>query len=384
MPDAEDYGDSLACNTLSNVAKFNNGLRLPNLQRMGLGNVTDVEGVPPINQPIASYGRLQEQASGKDTTTGHWEMAGLILDKPFRVYPDGFPEELMQTFVERTGCKGYIGNCPASGTEIIERYNAEHERTAYPIVYTSADSVFQIACNVDVVPVELLYEWCETARALLGDEYNTSRVIARPYEKTPEGLKRISGLRKDYSVLPPRPTLLNKVQEQNGRVIAIGKIEDIFVGSGITHSVHTGSNREGLELTLQAIERQLDLESISFGKGSQKTVQRELVFVNLVDTDTLFGHRNDAEGYGKALEEIDGFIGEIVSRLDDADMLIITADHGCDPTQPGTDHTREMVPFLGYSKAEKPTFLGTKKSFDYVAMTAGSWLELQDVSSAVS
>ena len=378
MPDAMDYGDSSACNTLSNVASFNRGLNLPNLSRMGLGNITEVSGVPSLQKPVASYGKMLERSEGKDTTTGHWELAGLVLEKPFKVYPRGFPEAFMQAFVRETGCKGFYANCPASGTAIIEEYNEQHKKTGYPIIYTSADSVFQIACNIDVIPLETLYHWCEKARALLGDEYNTSRVIARPYQETAEGLARIAAQRRDYSVEPTSDTLLNLVEQANGKVIAIGKIEDIFVGSGVTHAVHTGSNKEGLELTLSVINREIDLKTIRVSERAELDDEHELIFINLVDTDMLFGHRNDAEGYGRALEEIDRYIGEMLPSISEDDLLLITADHGCDPTQKGTDHTREIVPIIEYSKNITPTDLGIKSSFTYVARRSAQWLGLTD------
>jgi phosphopentomutase len=374
MKDAEAYGDLPTCNTLANVASFNDGLFLPNLQAMGLGNITEVAGVPPVKNPIASWGKMEELSEGKDTTTGHWEMAGLVLDTPFRVYPQGFPDEIMEAFVERTGCGGYIGNIPASGTEIIEKHHEEHSSTGYPIIYTSADSVFQIAVNIDVIPVETLYEWCEIARELLDDEYNTSRVIARPYRATESGLQRDSALRKDYSVEPMKPTILNLVQERGGRVLAIGKIEDIFVGSGVTHAVHMGSNREGLELTLAALKQGLVLDEIGVNGYGAEPVNSELIFINLVDTDMLFGHRNDAAGYGNALEEIDRYMAELLPLLGPDDLLMVTADHGCDPTHPGTDHTRELVPIIEYTPAGDAQDLGTKPSFTYVAHRTAQWL----------
>jgi len=379
MPDAEKYGDSQACNTLANVASYNEGLDIPNLQKLGLGNITNIMGVPAVSNPLASYGRMQELSEGKDTTTGHWEMAGLVLDKPFRVYPNGFPDELMNEFVTRTGCKGYYANCPASGTAIIDQYNEEHKTTGYPIIYTSADSVFQVACNIDVIPIETLYQWCEIARTLLGDEYNTSRVIARPYQETANGLTRISSLRKDYSVEPMKPTILNLVQEASGRVIAVGKIEDIFVGSGVTHAVHNGSNKEGLEQSLSIIERTFELDSIKLTTALEDVVEHELVFINLVDTDMLFGHRNDAVGYGNALEEIDEYMEKILSSLNEDDLLLITADHGCDPTQPGTDHTREYVPIIEYSKNMNPVNLECKSSFTYVARRCAEWMGVSGI-----
>jgi len=379
MPDANKYGDSSACNTLSNVSSFNGGLNLPALQSLGIGNVTHVQGVPPNDKPIASVGRMLEKSEGKDTTTGHWELAGLVLDKPFQVYPDGFPGELMDKFVSETGCKGYYGNYPASGTAIIEKFNSDHKVTAYPIIYTSADSVFQIACNVEIVPLDTLYVWCEIARSLLGDEYNTSRVIARPYKEAPTGLMRLAGQRKDYSVMPPHPTLLNMIEKNNGRVIAVGKIEDIFVGSGITHAVHTGSNKEGLDLFLSLTRGEYDIEKISLSDRVVDSRDQELIFINLVDTDMLYGHRNDALGYGRALEEIDCYLAKILPQLGDDDLLLITADHGCDPTQKGTDHTREMVPIIEYGSSITPVDLGEKSSFTYVARRSAEWLELPDI-----
>jgi phosphopentomutase len=374
MKDAEAYGDLPSCNTLANVAAFNDGLHLPNLQKLGLGNIIEVQGVPPIENPIASYGKMEELSEGKDTTTGHWEMAGLVLEKPFRVYPNGFPPEIMEAFVQRTGCGGYIGNVPASGTAIIELHHEQHSASGHPIIYTSADSVFQIAVNIDVVPIETLYHWCEIARELLGDEYNTSRVIARPYQATDSGLQRISRLRKDYSVEPMKPTILNRVQEQGGRVLAIGKIEDIFVGSGVTHAVHMGSNREGLELTLSALKGELDLKQSSTNGMADQGTDKELIFVNLVDTDMLFGHRNDAAGYGNALEEIDRYMDQILPLVGPDDLLLITADHGCDPTHPGTDHTREYVPVMTYNPQQTGVDLGVRPSFTFVARQTAEWL----------
>ena len=374
MPDAERFGDSIKCNTLANVARYNNGLSLPNLRALGLGNITEVMGVDPVDAPLASYGQMLELSEGKDTTTGHWEMAGLVLEKPFRVYPKGFPDAFMEKFIKKTGCGGYYANCPASGTDIIEQYNQEHKQTGFPIVYTSADSVFQIACNVDIISVETLYKWCEIARELLNNGYDTSRVIARPYQETLSGLRRLADKRKDYSVKPTRPTLLNKVKDNCGRVIAIGKIEDIFVGSGVTHSIHTGSNKDGLEITIKILKREFDLDSIQVTEENCMPVLRELVFVNLVDTDMLFGHRNDALGYGRALEEIDCYMGKILQHVDEDDLLIITADHGCDPTQPGTDHTREKVPVLTYKKNHSGRPLGLISTFSYVADESLRWL----------
>ena len=366
MPDCRDFGDVPECNTLKNVCEFNNGLKVPVMERMGLGNIQDFRGIKRVNNPIAQYGTLIEKSKGKDTTTGHWEIAGLVSEKPFATFPNGFPDELIEKFVSSTECGGVLANCPASGTAIIEKLNYEHQRTKFPIVYTSADSVFQIALDTDLIPLETLYDWCEKARKILDEgNYNVSRVIARPYKIIDGKPTRISKDRRDYSMVPKR-TLLNEIKENNGRVIGIGKIEDIFSKSGITHAIHTGSNKEGLELTLKAVKNELDLEKITYPdyKGGEDFT---LIFTNLVDTDMLYGHRNDAKGYGKAIEEIDNYLEKIISNMKDDDVLFITADHGCDPTVQGTDHTREMVPLLVYGKNIIPRNLGKIQGFDYIA-----------------
>ncbi len=374
MPDCKEYNDIPQCNTLCNVAKANNGLNLLTMQKMGIGNLGDVEGVPPENNTIAQYGIMREISKGKDTTTGHWEIAGLVLDVPFKVYPEGFPSEVIDEFIEKTGCGGILGNYPASGTKIIEDLNEEHHKTKFPIIYTSADSVFQIAVDVDVIPLEQLYKMCEIAREILVGENNVSRVIARPYHIIDGSPVRISKDRRDYSVEPPAPTVLNDILKSGGRVVGIGKIEDIFVKSGITHAVHTGSNREGLELTLKAADKSLDLNKIKIA-GSSDNPKFELIFTNLVDTDMLYGHRNNWKGYGQAIEEIDAFLPAIMEKMTEDDILFITADHGCDPTVPGTDHTREQVPLLVYSKAKnfEPKNLGVLPSFAYVADEIKKW-----------
>jgi len=363
LPDAPKFGDPLECNTIANVAKATNGLNLPIMQKMGLGNLCEIKGVNKEENPIASYGIMQEVSQGKDTTTGHWEISGLVLEKPFRTYPQGFPKEIIDLFIEKTGCKNILGNYPASGTKIIEDLGNEHIKTGYPIIYTSADSVFQIACHIDTVPLPQLYEWCEIAREILNDEYNVSRVIARPFETVDGKFKRISGSRRDYSVAPPKDTMLNLIEKNGGSVYGIGKIEDIFVKSGITRAIHTSSNKEGLELTFEAIK---------------DVAKDELIFVNLVDTDMLFGHRNDAIGYKNALEEIDNYLSKIISVMKDEDMLIITADHGCDPTMPGTDHSREQVPVLVYGKTLPSKNLGIRETFADVSVTILQYLNIEN------
>ena len=367
MPDCRDFGDIPECNTLKNVCEFNDGLKVPVMESMGLGNIQNFKGIKPTEDPIAQYGTMTEKSKGKDTTTGHWEIAGLVSEKPFATFPDGFPDELIEKFIKETGCGGVLANCPASGTAIIEKLNDEHHRTKFPIVYTSADSVFQIALDTDMIPLETLYEWCLAARRILDEGgYNVSRVIARPYKIIDGKPTRISKDRRDYSMVPSR-TVLNEIKEQGGRVIGIGKIEDIFSKSGITHAIHTGSNKEGLELTLQAVKGELELDKIAYLDYEKKESEFDLIFTNLVDTDMLYGHRNDAKGYGKAIEEVDEYLAKIMSEMRDEDVLFVTADHGCDPTVPGTDHTLEMVRLLIFWRSVKPPNLGKIIGFDYIA-----------------
>ncbi len=375
MPDCKDFGDIPECNTLKHVCEFNHGLHVPNLEKMGLGNIQEFKGIKEVENPTGTYATLVEKSKGKDTTTGHWEIAGITLDRPFATFPNGFPKELVDKFVKETNCGGILANRPASGTAIIEELNDEHHKTKFPIVYTSADSVFQIAVDVDVIPLDTLYEWCKIARRILTeDEYYVSRVIARPYKIIDGKPTRISKDRRDFSIEPIKPTLLNEIKDNGGKVIAIGKIEDIFSKSGITHAIHTGSNKEGLELTLKAVKNELPLEDIAYVKGKSYN-NIELIFTNLVDTDMLYGHRNNAKGYGEAIEEIDEYVGKIVDALEDYDLLIITADHGCDPTVPGTDHTREKVPFLMYSKSLPSNGnLGEIEGFDAIASFIKDWI----------
>ncbi len=375
MPDCKDFGDTPDCNTLKHVCEFNHGLNVPNLEKMGLGNIQEFEGIKEVENPIATYATLVEKSKGKDTTTGHWEIAGITLDRAFATFPNGFPKELIDKFVEQTNCGGVLANKPASGTVIIEELNDEHHKTKFPIVYTSADSVFQIAVDIDIIPLETLYEWCKIARKILtDDEYYVSRVIARPYRIIDGKPTRISKDRRDFSIAPIKPTLLNEIKDNGGKVVAIGKIEDIFSKSGITHAIHTGSNKEGLELTLKAVRNELPLEDIAYEKGKSYN-NVEMIFTNLVDTDMLYGHRNDAKGYGKAIEEIDTYLGPIMDSMDEYDLLIVTADHGCDPTVSGTDHTREKVPFLMYSKSLPSNGnLGEVEGFDTIASFIKDWI----------
>lgn len=351
LPDAMEYDDELSCNTLANLANATNGLNVPNLEAMGFGNIIDIKGVNKTNTPSADYGILKMKSKGKDTTTGHWELMGLVLENPFKTYKK-FDDKLINEFIKRTSCSGILGNKPASGTAIIEELNEEHQKTKYPIIYTSADSVFQIALDIDLIPVETLYEWCKIAREILDEfNYGISRVIARPYQVINGKPTRIGALRHDYSVEPPNDTLLNKLQKQGKKTLGIGKIYDIFVGSGVSEKILTSGNTDGLNKTLNAI----------------KESDADLIFTNLVDTDMLYGHRRDSMGYKKAIEEIDSYIPKFIEAMNDEDILIITADHGCDPTYKGTDHTREQVPYLMYKKGHAGQNIGIKDSFTFVS-----------------
>lgn len=358
MPDSLEFGDDSTVNTLCNLAKASGGLNVPNFEKMGLGNIKNIEGVKKTNSPIAEYGIMKAKSKGKDTTTGHWEIAGLVLDNPFKTYIN-FPDELIEKFIQKTNCGGILGNLPASGTKIIEELNEEHHKTKFPIIYTSADSVFQIAVDIDLIPIETLYEWCKIARELLDEGYGISRVIARPYKIIDGKPSRIGSLRHDYSVAPPKDTLLDEIVKNNGKVYAIGKIKDIFTGKGISESKPTGGNTEGLNATLDAIQNKKD---------------SSLIFTNLVDTDMLYGHRRDYSGYKKAIEEVDSYLPKFIQNMDENDLLIITADHGCDPTYKGSDHTREMVPVIIYGA--KTGDIGTKESFTYVSDRIKAWLEM--------
>jgi phosphopentomutase len=342
-PDAADYGD-VGSNTLVNTAKALGGLNLPNMYRLGLANIVSFPYQQPSENPVACYGKAMELSKGKDTTTGHWEIMGLITDKPFAVFPHGFPDEIISAFERQIG-RGILGNKPASGTVIIEELGEEHIRTGMPIVYTSADSVFQIAAHEDVVPVPELYKWCEIARKIV-DHYNVERVIARPFTGTPGRFKRTER-RKDFAVPPPGVTVLDILKEHGIDVIAIGKINDIFSGRGITQGIHSGSNEQGIEETMNAYRK----------------LQKGIVFTNLNDFDTVYGHRNNAAGFGKALEYFDTKLKDMINIMDDKTLLIITADHGCDPTTPSTDHSREYVPLLVYRHGIKGRHLGIRRGF---------------------
>lgn len=359
LPDAEKYGDK-GSNTLGNMAKQLGGLDLPNLQKLGLGNINKILGVEPAEKPLASYGKLAEQSLGKDSTTGHWEIGGVITKKEFPVYPNGFPKDVIDKFLAETGLKGMLGNCTASGTEIIERLGEEHCKTGFPIVYTSADSVFQIAAHEEIIPIEHQYEICKIAREkVMINEHEVGRIIARPFI-TKDGKFTRTTNRKDFSIDPSSPTILNYLSENGIETYGIGKINDLFNYSGIKHQLKTKSNQEGIDKII----------------STNKEAKNSFLMANLVDFDVYFGHRNDSAGYHKALQEFDARLPEIVEALDKTDHLIFTADHGNDTTDISTDHTREYVPLLYFRKNVEGKNLGTRSTFADIAQTAAHFFKI--------
>lgn len=350
MPDADQYGDR-GSDTLGNIAR-ECSLHLPNLCRLGLANIKPLTGLTPDASPLGAYGKCALASPGKDTTTGHWEMAGIHLEKPFPLFPHGFPPEIMNEFESRIG-RSTLGNKAASGTEIINELGEEHMRTGSPIIYTSADSVFQVAAHEEVIPLFELYKICETARDLLRGPYEVGRVIARPFIGSPGNFTRTAN-RHDYAVPPPKGMLLDQLADRDVDVSSVGKIFDVFLGRGIREQAKTKSNADGMAKTL----------------GAMEAVDRGLIFVNLVDFDQLYGHRNDVEGYARALEEVDQWLPAFESTLRDDDLAILTADHGCDPTTPSTDHSREYVPLLVYGrKARHNVNLGVRASLSDIGQT---------------
>lgn len=359
MPDAYKYGDE-GSNTLANMADAVGGIILPNLKKLGLGNIIRIKNVDPVSSPKAFFGKMMEKSAGKDTTTGHWELMGIVLEKPFPTYPNGFPEDIVNKIQQAAGVE-FIGNEVASGTEIIERLGKEHIRTKKPILYTSADSVFQVAAHEQVIPVNRLYQICKTARKLLTGKHAVGRVIARPFIGEPGNFIR-TDRRKDFTLAPPENTVLDYAVDKRLEVVGIGKIGDIFGNKGITLSEHTKDNLDGIKKTIKWIDK-------SF---------RGILFTNLVDFDMKYGHRNDPIGYARALEEFDTWLERILNVLKDNDILIITADHGCDPTTRSTDHSREMVPLLVYTKInQKGKDLGVRKTFADVGATVSQILDLE-------
>ena len=351
-PDADLFGD-VGADTLGHIMKVRGGLRLPNMEKLGLFAINDTTLPKSDVKPIGAYGKAREISNGKDTTIGHWEMIGIHTKQAFPTYPIGFPENIMEEFVKRTGCKGYLGNIVASGTQIINELGDEHIKTGYPIIYTSADSVFQIAAHEEVIPLQELYKMCETARNILQGEHGVARVIARPFVK--EGGKYVrTSNRRDFSLKPTKESLLSYMKEAGYRVTAVGKIEDIFSGVGIGDAVHTKNNLDGMEKTVDFMETQYE----------------GLIFTNLVEFDSTWGHRRDVEGYAQGLENFDDRLLQVLSKMKDDDLLIINADHGCDPTFRGTDHTREYIPVLVYHKGMKQGLnLGVLDTFADIGAT---------------
>ncbi|MBI4905918.1 MAG: phosphopentomutase [Acidobacteria bacterium] len=349
MPDAADYGDA-GSDTLGNIARQRR-LTLPNLSRLGLANIRPLEGLAAVAQPEGSYGKCALASPGKDTTTGHWEMAGIHLDRPFPLFPKGFPREFLSAFEDRIG-RSTIGNYAASGTEIIKDLGEEHLRTGSPIVYTSADSVFQIAMHEETIPLWEQYKICETAREMLRGPLEVGRVIARPFLGEPGAFQRTTN-RHDYAVPPPAGMLLDKLAERKVKVHSVGKIFDVFLGRGITEFDKTKSNADGMARTLEAL----------------RDTKHGLIFVNLVDFDMLYGHRNDVEGYARALEEMDAWVPTFRAMLTDGDLAIFTADHGCDPTTPSTDHSREYTPLLAFGPKAAAVNLGTRATLADMGQT---------------
>lgn len=366
LPDAGEYGDQGAA-TLQNIAAELGGLELPNLEKLGLGKIEPIQGLDSELEAEGAYGKAAEKSKGKDTTTGHWEIAGLISEQPFPTYPDGFPAEVMDQFQKAIG-KDTLGNKPASGTVIIEELGQKHLETGKPIVYTSADSVFQIAAHEDVISIDELYNYCKKARKILQGEHAVARVIARPFLGEPGNFERTER-RKDFSLTPPEPTVLNQLQDNDLEVNAVGKITYIFKHSGISNSITTSNNMAGIDMTIELLDQS----------------QEGLIFTNLVDFDQNYGHRRNIEGYAAALKDFDQRIPEIKAAMKNDDLLIITADHGCDPTHAGTDHTREYIPLLVYGKdINKNTSLGVRDSFSDIAATIAAVFDIDQLKNGKS
>ncbi|MCK9282090.1 MAG: phosphopentomutase [Melioribacteraceae bacterium] len=361
LPDANLYSDQ-GSNTLGNMADYVGGMNLPNLQKMGLGNIIPIRGIVPIEKPTASYGKLTEISKGKDSTTGHWEIGGLEISKEFPLFPNGFPDNVINDFISQSHLKGILGNYPASGTEIIKSLGEEHIKTGFPIVYTSGDSVFQIAAHEKYFGLDRLYEICKIARyEILTGEYEVGRVIARPFIGEPGSFTRTTN-RKDYSVSPFSDTILDYLQKNEINTIAIGKINDLFNYKGITKQVVSKSNNEGVNGVIESL----------------KKYDNSLIFVNLVDFDVYYGHRNDPEGFYKALIEFDNRLPEILNSLDESDRLLLTADHGNDPTSKSTDHSREYTPLLFFAKNKTGIELGTRKTFSDIAQTVAEFFKVNN------
>lgn len=360
LPDSKEFGD-IGVNTLGNIVKENKDIKIPNLMKLGISNIDGVDFLEKVENPIGIYGKCSEVSQGKDTTTGHWEMTGVLVETPFKTFENGFPSEIIDEFERRTGRK-VVGNKPSSGTTILDEYGEHQMKTGDVIVYTSADSVFQIAAHEEIIPLDELYKMCEIAREIMMGDNAVARIIARPYIGEGEGKFERTSNRRDYSLNPFEPTVLDNIKESGLDVIAVGKIEDIFNGQGITEAVHTKDNMHGVDETINYIKKE----------------NNGLIFTNLVDFDSKYGHRRDTLGYRKALEEFDARIPEILESLNDDDILIINADHGNDPTYKGTDHTREYIPVLVYGKSLKENVnLGIRNSFADIGATVADILNVK-------
>lgn len=360
LPDSEKFGDKNV-NTLGNIVKEYNDIKIPNMRKLGIGNIDGVDFIESEKSPIGAFGKCSELSQGKDTTTGHWEMTGVLVETPFKTFENGFPKEIIDEFERRTGRK-VVGNKPASGTAILDEFGEHQIKTGDVIVYTSADSVFQIAANEEVIPLEELYKMCEIAREIMMGDNAVARVIARPFVGKKTGEFTRTSNRRDYSLNPFEPTVLDNIKESNLDVIGVGKIEDIFNGQGITEAIHTKDNMHGVDETINYIKKE----------------SNGLIFTNLVDFDSKFGHRRNVEGYKEALEEFDARIPEIMDAMKDDDVLIINADHGNDPTYKGTDHTREYIPVLVYGKKIKENVnLGIRDSFADIGATVADLLNVK-------
>jgi len=367
LPDAKSFGDE-GVNTLAHIVKEFSDIKIPNMIKLGLGNIDGIDYINNIDSPIGSFGRCNEVSQGKDTTTGHWEMTGLLVDTPFKTFENGFPKEIIDEFERRTGRK-VVANKPASGTAILDEFGEHQMKTGDVIVYTSADSVFQIAAHEDIIPLEELYEMCKTAREIMMGEYAVARVIARPYVGSCNGQFERTSNRRDYSLNPFDKTVLDNIKEKGLDVIGVGKIEDIFNGQGITEAIHTKDNMDGVDQTINYIKKE--------NKG--------LIFTNLVDFDSKYGHRRNIKGYKEALEEFDARIPEIIEAMNDKDILIINEDHGNDPAYKGTDHTREYIPLLVYGKDIKEGInLGTRNTFADIGATVADILNVSKTKNGTS
>jgi len=361
LPDASDYNDS-GSHTLGNMAEVLGGLQLPNMEALGLGNITMIKGVHSVECSLASYGKLTEVSPGKDSTTGHWELAGLYVQTDFSYFPEGFHKELVDKFIDKTGCKGVLGNKPASGTEIIKELGEEHVRTGFPIIYTSADSVFQIAAHEEVIPLEKLYDICSITRdEVLTLPLQVGRVIARPFVGKPGNFTRTTN-RRDFSLDPPEPTILDILLSNGIDTVAIGKVNELFNFKGIKIQERTKTNEAGCNKLLEY----------------SKSANGSFIFANLVDFDVYYGHRNDPEGFANKLTEFDDFLPQFLDSLDETDKIVITADHGNDPTTPSTDHSREYVPLLFYQKNIIGKNLGVRKTFADVGKTAADFFNIEN------